>query len=307
MKDDVFYIPAWSENFENNRTRELKVLSWVPLPNKHDSDGYTELMDHPNGPAHYAAWVTIVQVASKCDPRGTLLRGGSRPHSTATLSRITRVPVEVYEEAIPRLESIGWLSRKSLTTNDVASIPQVGATKSQAGAEIPQEGALNGREGKEGNGKEKKRCAASAKTYSNEFEEAWIAFSKTHRGGKSKPDAWKAWQRALERIRGRPGVEDPSAWLTSRIKTFAASADGHSEYSPLLSSFLNKDRFDESDDVWNRTNGHHLPNRAVLREQANANAFATLYEAAGITPGSEDFSPSDRPSLAAPLCDEEHR
>ena len=52
----VLRIKDWSEHFENNRTRELKSLTFVCIPNKLDGDGYTELIDHPNGISHYGAW-----------------------------------------------------------------------------------------------------------------------------------------------------------------------------------------------------------------------------------------------------------
>jgi len=105
----TYSIRDWSKHFENNRTRELKELRFVILPNKHDGDGYTELLDHPNGAAHYGAWVAIVQVASKCEIRGTLSRDGAKPHDACSLSRLTRIPVSVFEEALPRLVGIGWV------------------------------------------------------------------------------------------------------------------------------------------------------------------------------------------------------
>lgn len=105
----VYRITNWNEHFENNRTRELKVLSWIPVPNKQDGDGYTELMDHKNGVAHFGCWHAILQVASKCDPRGTLLRDGKRAHDLASLSRITRISTSILKAAIERLLIIGWL------------------------------------------------------------------------------------------------------------------------------------------------------------------------------------------------------
>ena len=105
----LYRIKNWDDHFENNRTRDLKSMSWVPMPNKMDGDGYTELVDHPDGAAHFGAWVAIVEVASKCDPRGTLLREGARPHNPASLARISRLKKEVFEQAIPRLVQIGWL------------------------------------------------------------------------------------------------------------------------------------------------------------------------------------------------------
>lgn len=112
-------VRNWNRHFENNRTRELKRMDWVPMPNKHDGDGFTELMDHANGMAHYGAWALIAQVAAKCDPRGTLLRdcrtllrdgaASIKAHDFETLARVTRGSVKVFQEAIPRLIYIGWL------------------------------------------------------------------------------------------------------------------------------------------------------------------------------------------------------
>lgn len=127
-------IVDWGKHYENYRTRELKALSWVPLPNKHDGDGYTELVNHPNGAAHFGAWCALVQLASRCHNgdtsvvstekhrfnakydstdhpfgRGILLRENGEGHDERSLERITRIPSEVWKEALPRLLSIGWI------------------------------------------------------------------------------------------------------------------------------------------------------------------------------------------------------
>lgn len=130
-------IVDWAHRYENNRTRELKKLEWVPLPNKQDGDGYTDLLDHPNGAAHLGAWCALLQVASRCEIRGTLMRDCGKPHDISSLERMTRIPVKVWKEALPRLASIGWIK--------VCEIPQEGAG-------IPHDDAercpLNGMEGK---------------------------------------------------------------------------------------------------------------------------------------------------------------
>jgi hypothetical protein len=127
-------IREWATHFENNRTKELKRMAWVPMPVKHDGDGYTELLDHENGAAHFGVWCFIVQLAAKCEPRGTLIRTiveedqkgaipqapATAPHSPATMARISRMKVRDFEEAIPRLLQIGWLE-------EVTEIPQEGA------------------------------------------------------------------------------------------------------------------------------------------------------------------------------------
>lgn len=145
-------VARWSELYENNRTRDMKTMQWVPVPNKHDGVGYAMLMDHPNGAAHLGAWLAILQVASKCTPRGVLARGNGKPHDSTSLFIISKIPKKVFDEAIPRLLSsdIGWLESMS---NEI-SLPQEGAEIPQAGAEIPQEGAGNGMEE---NGMEEKR------------------------------------------------------------------------------------------------------------------------------------------------------
>lgn len=154
MAIECYRIVDWATHYENNRTRELRSLTWFPISNRQDGDGYTEMLDHENGPAHYGAWVALVAVASKCDPRGTLLRDAARAHDSSTLARITRFPKSIIEGMIPRALSVGWLERISIDGKEVASIPQDDATAPHEGA--PRVRAQKGREGKgtEGNGME---------------------------------------------------------------------------------------------------------------------------------------------------------
>mgnify|MGYP001573014906 CR=1 FL=1 len=133
-------IVDWDKHYENNRTRDLKQMQWVPMPNRQDGDGYTELVDHPNGAAHFGIWCALVQVASRCDPRGTLLRDSAVPHDCDSLARMTRLPIQLWQEALPRLLSIGWIRD--------CEIPQEGAT-------IPHPSAMNGMEWNGKNGMEK--------------------------------------------------------------------------------------------------------------------------------------------------------
>jgi hypothetical protein len=144
-------IVDWGKHYENNRTRELKKMTWVPMPNRHDGDGYTKLLDHPNGPAHFGAWCALIEVASRCDVRGTLQSSGGKPLDCASLARMTHIPTAVWSDVLPRLLSIGWII--------TYKIPQEGAPESQEGAAIPQEGALNGMEW---NGMESLQSTASS-------------------------------------------------------------------------------------------------------------------------------------------------
>lgn len=144
----AYRVRDWDKHFENNRTRDLKKMDWVPVPNRHDGSGFCELMDHPDAMAHYGAWHLILQVASKCGERGTLLREGAGgvkiAHTPQSLARITHGSAAVFEAAIERLVSIGWL--------EVCTIPapSCGNPAPRCG-EVPME-----RKGMEGNGRERK-------------------------------------------------------------------------------------------------------------------------------------------------------
>ncbi len=127
-------IVDWGQHYENNRTRELKHMAWVPMPNRHDGDGFTRLMDHPRGLAHFGAWCLLVEVASRCDVRGTLMRRGGEPILADSLARMTHTTREVWDEVLPRLASIGWIKGYP--------IPQEGAGIPQSLAPAPHPSAI---------------------------------------------------------------------------------------------------------------------------------------------------------------------
>jgi hypothetical protein len=112
----MWRVKNWDTIYENNRSRVIENTSWVPIPNKHDSDGYTLVIEHDHGAMHYGAWCALVQVASKCKPRGTLVRDG-KPHTAESLARQTKIPASVFREAIPRFLSpeIGWLEEVNVS------------------------------------------------------------------------------------------------------------------------------------------------------------------------------------------------
>ena len=128
-ENQAYRVVDWLKFYENNRTRELKETKWVPIPNKHDGDGYTLLVDRENGAALLGAWVACVQVASKCDPRGTLLRDPVLAHDSASLSRITRIPANLFDAMFAVcLKECKWLEIIDMQTGAV--IPQESATAS---------------------------------------------------------------------------------------------------------------------------------------------------------------------------------
>jgi len=106
----TFRVSKWDTIYENNRSRVITDLRWVPIPNTHDGEKYTELITRPDGPLLFAAWVLILQVASKCPKRGLLVKTNGEPHDPVSLSLKTRAPSEIFATAFPVLEAMGWLA-----------------------------------------------------------------------------------------------------------------------------------------------------------------------------------------------------
>jgi hypothetical protein len=51
------------------------------IATRRDDDGYLELVADENGPAYLGCWLAIIAVASRCQPRGTLVRENGSPHT----------------------------------------------------------------------------------------------------------------------------------------------------------------------------------------------------------------------------------
>lgn len=106
----LYRIRDWDNIYENNRSRLVKDLSWVPIPNRHDGENFSLIMIHEDGATIYAGWILLLQIASKCTPRGTLIRDNGTPHNVRTLSAKCRCPASWFETAIPYLETeTDWL------------------------------------------------------------------------------------------------------------------------------------------------------------------------------------------------------
>lgn len=123
----ILRVKNWDAVFENAASRKLVRLAWVPVPNKMDGEGYTSLVDHPNGAAHLGAWLAIMEIASKQEPRtarGTLPGGPSHDLGMIcrSLGRISRLPAAIFEEVLPRLMAapISWLE---VLSNEQSATP----------------------------------------------------------------------------------------------------------------------------------------------------------------------------------------
>jgi hypothetical protein len=122
QQNEALRVKDWSRNFETHESRKCKRLEWIAVPNDLSDIRYRMLLDHPNGTAHFGAWIAIVEVASTCKPRGVLADGGVAL-SAKHLSFKTGIPEGVLAEAIPRLLELGWLDESSDLPGDSPEVP----------------------------------------------------------------------------------------------------------------------------------------------------------------------------------------
>ncbi len=133
----AYRIVDWKHLYENNRTREMKSMQWVPVPVKHDGCGYLTLVQK-NGAARLGAWLAILQTAAKSQPRGTLLRNGKTPHTAETIALVSRLDVKIIQETLDACidPSIEWIEVVELQGDKI--LP---AENPHPPAENPQEPA----------------------------------------------------------------------------------------------------------------------------------------------------------------------
>ncbi len=110
-----YHIVNWATHHENSRSRQIRNITWVPVPNKHDGEGFLRIMEQPDGMTIYAAWHLILQVASKCHPRGTLVRDDGTALTPAAIALKARATEADITRAIEVLVSpeVNWLEEVS--------------------------------------------------------------------------------------------------------------------------------------------------------------------------------------------------
>ncbi len=109
--DRLIKIRDWDDHFEVAQSRKIDgPLTWVAMPTKHDGKGYRRIMAHANGPAIYAVWCVLVQIAGKQPSRGTLADADG-PLTTFDIHLKSALPETLIDEAVNYLSSkdIGWL------------------------------------------------------------------------------------------------------------------------------------------------------------------------------------------------------
>lgn len=131
----LYKIRNWDEIYENNRTREMKLMQWIPLPIKLSGSGYSYMMTTKEGPAIFGCFIAILELAGRCEPRGTLLRGAGIPHSSRSIAAVIRQPEKLVEMTLVLCtsEMCDWFVAEecgnSSENEEPAKNPQEGAGK----------------------------------------------------------------------------------------------------------------------------------------------------------------------------------
>jgi hypothetical protein len=113
MSDNPIYkIKDWSANYEKAQSRKCKRTYWIAIPNQWDGKRYRRIMAHPKQAEIYAAWILMVQIASRCEPRGSLVDDGIGLDAE-DMADSTGLNRESFELAIEVLcqPRIGWLEK----------------------------------------------------------------------------------------------------------------------------------------------------------------------------------------------------
>jgi len=191
----LYKIKNWDAVFENNRSRTVERLSWVAIPNRHDGENYSALITSKDGSELFAAWCLIVQVASKCQPRGTLLKGDGRPHDASSLSLKTRAPEKWFDKCLSYLESnTDWLD-----IQDIAGDCQVGDSQMPEDWQAGDEEGRDGKEGKNGTETHPRTVVFPSELDSDSFKETWMEWQAYRKQRGNSPKNWEImFQRQLE-------------------------------------------------------------------------------------------------------------
>ena len=194
MNSAIYSVRDWDIHFENNRSRTVENLRWVCVPNRHDGEGYSLIMEQKNAAELFAAWVLILQVSSKCQVRGTLMREDGTGLTAKSLSIKTRAPEKWFVEALKFFTiNVPWLDCQE---SDSQPAPDC----------QPDDTHLAKKEGNRIEEKGSERRAAFV--VPDDFPEASkksLAEWKNHRREIKKAITPTQWEKILKQFKANPG------------------------------------------------------------------------------------------------------
>jgi hypothetical protein len=118
----TYRIKKWNENFEKSQGRRCAKMTWVAIPNKHDGKGFRRIARHASSTDLFAAWILIIEVASKMPTRG-LLADEDGPLTAKDLADMTGFPESIFNLAFTVLtqHDIDWIEQVPMSPLRVGS------------------------------------------------------------------------------------------------------------------------------------------------------------------------------------------
>ena len=116
----LYKICDWDNHFENAQSRRFAATKWVAMPNK-TGFGYNKILRHKNGEAMFGAWCAIIQLASRCSPRGSLQSNGIE-YEVSDISELTRFSEKTIQTTLELCcNTLKWVE---YTTSKSAVLPR---------------------------------------------------------------------------------------------------------------------------------------------------------------------------------------
>jgi hypothetical protein len=112
MEQTVVQIIDWNNTFENHRSRSIINPAFVLVPNDHNAAYWRHiLLSGPElAPQRICVWFVLLQAVSRQPwpqrKHGFLMQDGVLPHNCSSMAFMTRLPVAIFEDAIPVLEDV---------------------------------------------------------------------------------------------------------------------------------------------------------------------------------------------------------
>lgn len=103
-------IKDWKDRFEHkNSTHKAGRMAWVRISTSFDGAVYSEMMCRSDGGWIKCCWVSIIQIAATCEPRGTLIKPNGKPHDAVSMGALSRIESNYMQDAIDFLLEYGEL------------------------------------------------------------------------------------------------------------------------------------------------------------------------------------------------------
>lgn len=228
----LYSIRRWNELFENAQSRAVENCRWVAIPNRHDGENFSKIMSEKDGAIIFSAWILMVQIASKCTPRGTLVKHDGSPHSSLSLSLKTRAPSVWFEKGFDYLENhTDWLYVKEFTSE------QQQTDRRLSGDCMATDSEGNGRNGMEG------------KEIHGLFDQFWAAYPKK----RAKVAAVKAFS--------KNGCDKFMTGILKAIEVQKQSGQWRKnggQFIPHPATWLNQQRWNDQMEVEIKTRGNAI-------------------------------------------------